>query len=399
MKRHSIFLYLLFAILILGCTEAFLPDEDPFYPENDWETISSELNLPRNPYGYRKSTLTSGLDLSFDRKATLGRVLFYDKSLSADGTTSCGSCHKQESAFADNVSFSKGVHGNLTSRNSYAIGSFKALSRNIFEDFKFDNDGFYWDNRENDFDTVLVRSLASSVKLDMPLDEVVSVVESKPYYQSLFKVAGRTPNSYTITSDHIIECLRLFIGTLNSTGSEFDKGPNWGGDFLFETKKGTFNRSENNGKLLFSKHCNQCHKISPFEKKVGHFNETFRYKGGLANNGLKAVYDDNGAGNRPEFATGSEFDGLFKVPDLRNVAESGPYMHDGSIKTLGDVLEHYSKGIQDHKNLSSELKDGAGAAKKFNFSATEKADIVNFLHTLTDPDLLTDEKWSNPFKE
>jgi cytochrome c peroxidase len=113
-----------------------------------------------------------------------------------------------------------------------------------------------------------------------------------------------------------------------------------------------------------------------------------------ANNGLDAITLDKGVGG---ITGASSEQGTFKVPTLRNIAITAPYMHDGRFATLEDVVEHYSSGIKSHPNLASELKDGS-QPKKFNFSSQEKSDLITFLGTLTDDVFKTDERFSNPFK-
>ena len=106
------------------------------------------------------------------------------------------------------------------------------------------------------------------------------------------------------------------------------------------------------------------------------------------------TYTDIGIGG---FTNNITEEGLFKVPTLRNIALTGPFMHDGRFETLEEVVDHYSEGIQNHPNLSQELKSG-GQAKNLNFTAEEKSHLIEFLNTFTDTDMLTDERYADPFK-
>lgn len=380
---------------MLGCADSYQVEVDNTI-EQHWAVISESLDLPANPDDYRNNIFTS---IDFDYRATIGRVLFYDKSLSADRTISCASCHKQELAFSDDVDFSKGVHGNLTARNSYAIGSFRSLADEYYSDQET-VPGLFWDNRAVDVKAQMIETLANPNEMGMELNELVAAVESQPYYQSLFTMNPSLFGTNAITSDNILECLQSFMSSINSNGSKFDLAEDKNSLFLMMERPLTFTPSENRGKLLFNKHCNHCHLISPFRVDTETNTTTVRlFAREMANNGLNKVYKDKGAGQRLEYVDNPEFDGLFKIPDLRNVALTAPYMHDGRFKTLRDVVDHYSEGIDDHPNLHSQLKDAAGDPKKLNFTDEEKEDLINFFHTLTDHNLITDKKWSNPFKK
>lgn len=395
LRKHTILFILFLATLILGCADNFqasVVDDDKIQA---WEIIRKSLDLPSNPDDYSVGNFNSQ---NFNRKATIGRVLFYDKRLSADATISCASCHKQELAFSDDVDFSKGVHGNLTARNSFAIGSFRSLADEYYSEQET-VPGLFWDNRAADVKSQMIETLANPNEMGMELDQLVSAVESQPYYQSLFKMYGSLFGSDAINSENILDCLQSFMSSINSNGSKFDLAEDKNSLFLTMDKPFTFTPTENRGKLLFNEHCNHCHLVSPFRVDAITKITTFRlFVREMANNGLNKVYKDKGAGQRLEYVDNPEFDALFKIPDLRNVALTAPYMHDGRFKTLRDVIDHYSEGIADHQNLHAQLKDTAGNPKRFNFTDQEKEDLINFFSTLTDPDLITDKKWSDPFK-
>lgn len=398
MRKDTILLILFFAILTIGCENTLPSEIELYYPEEDWAIISEELDLPYIPYVYlnssNRNTVGRGRPHTFERKATIGRVLFYDKSLSADGTISCASCHKQELAFSDNVSFSKGVHGNLTTRNSYPIGSFRSLAAEYYGDDNSTRPGLFWDERANTVEAQMKETLANPNEMGVDLDELEEKVQSKAYYQSLFKLASTPEANFEISSDHILDCLQDFMRTIDSKGSRFDKNVTENSQFMISEDALNFTSSEQRGKLLFSNHCNQCHLVTSARTADGKF--LFRRE--MTNNGLDKTYKDQGKGSREKYIANAKFQGVFKVPDLRNIALTNPYMHDGRFATLYDVIEHYSEGVKDHENLSDLLKDESGEAIKFNFNAKDKYDLVNFLNTLTDPELITAEKWSDPFR-
>ena len=157
-----------------------------------------------------------------------------------------------------------------------------------------------------------------------------------------------------------------------------------------------FNLQENKGKSLFMLHCGSCHGFDqvtlPFVNTPGGFAVQMDH----TSNGLDADPVDKGVGaisGRPED------DGTFKIPSLRNVARSAPYMHDGRFKTLEEVIEHYNSGIQPHANLSFLLRQPDGSPKRLNLTDDDKKALVAFLNTLTDETVLADVRFSNPFKQ
>lgn len=398
MRTNTILLILLVAFLTIGCENRLPSDIELYYPDEDWAIISEELDLPPIPYIYlngRSSSIAgNNSPHTFERKATIGRVLFYDKSLSADGTISCASCHHQELAFSDDVDFSMGVHGNLTTRNSYPIGSFRSLAAEYYEDTSAPRPGLFWDERAGTVAAQMTETLANPNEMGMELDELESIVKSKPYYQSLFKLASTPEVDFEITSGNILESLQDFMRTIDSKESRFDKNVSENRNFMTSPDRLDFTLSEQRGKLLFSNHCNQCHLVTSATTADGQF--LFRRE--MTNNGLDKIYKDQGKGSIAGFED-AEYQGVFKVPDLRNIALTGPYMHDGRFATLDDVIDHYSHGVKDHKNLGSFLKDDSGEAMQLNFTDRNKKDLINFLNTLTDPELITAEKWSDPFRQ
>ena len=145
-----------------------------------------------------------------------------------------------------------------------------------------------------------------------------------------------------------------------------------------------FTDSENRGKELFVQHCSSCHGDRMVSAPVS-----------IANNGLDLTYTDLGIGARTGF---NQDKGLFKVPHLRNVAVTGPYMHDGRFETLEEVIDFYSDEVQAHDNLHPALRDDNGQVRRLNLSAADKQAMVDFLGTLTDYELAADVRFSDPFK-
>jgi cytochrome c peroxidase len=174
---------------------------------------------------------------------------------------------------------------------------------------------------------------------------------------------------------------------MGSYQSRFDAGANEStsqyGGANYNSNFSSFSAAENRGKGLYMTNCASCHTSS--------FGRPARL---LSNNGLDAVVTDKGVGGIS--GVSSEV-GSFKVPTLRNVAITAPFMHDGRFQTLEQVIDHYSTGIQLSPNLASELRNG-NAPKKFNFTSEEKSDLIAFLGTLTDDVFKNDTRFASPFK-
>lgn len=395
MKKSLPFFLALFGLglFVSSCGESDIKVTHKYYEDADYELMSQYLNIPSLPLDYTldfPDYYPSGAASSFDAdKVTLGRVLFYDKNLSEDREVSCASCHSQETAFSDNKTFSDGTNGNQSARNSLALGS--VFSFNEYYGTSMGSFGaipFLWDNRAPDAATQARMALEDENEMGLSIHDLVDRVNENPYYEPLYKYAYGYGE---MTEGNLMDAIAQFIGSIATFGSKYDDGldmvhaqqGNVTANTLQTTNLPNFTASENLGKVLYSQNCSSCHGYLLNIPAVT-----------SANNGLATSYEDSGIGG----VTGIGSDiGKFKVPTLRNIALTHPYMHDGSLATLEDVVEHYSSGIQAHPNLSSDLKNG-GQPRQMNFSAEEKQALVDFLHTLTDPDLLAAEKYSDPFK-
>lgn len=302
----------------------------------------------------------------------LGRVLFYDSHLSVNNAISCGSCHKQALAFSDNVSASRGFQNMLTSRNAPPI-------QNVGSGFFFMNSELFWDGREFFLQSMVLKPILNHVEMGMSdMDAVVERVRNLPYYADLFDRAYGSPE---ITSEGIATALADFTGSIFSFSTRFDQ--------YINGNQSALTAIELQGKnLFFDKYnCNSCHQTQePNGYQTG---------GGFVNIGLDVNYVDKGRGG---FTHNTADDGKFKIPNLRNVALTAPYMHDGRFATLDAVLEHYSHGIVNHPNLDPRLKGNDGQALKLNISAEERTAIIAFLNALTDFTMITNPEYSNPFK-
>lgn len=321
-----------------------------------------------------------------DNSVALGRVLFYDTKLSINNTISCGSCHKQALGFADNVAASIGFSDRVTPRNSMSIQN------------AVHNNNMFWDSRARSPMELSLMPVFNHLEMGIETDQMLEAkLAATSYYPELFEKAF---GSKQITKDKIALAMTHFVNCLFSKQSKFDQGIKNSidsfGDLAFVTPS-NFSPLELEGKNLFFSatfKCSQCHAGSNFSAPDfvggGYGGGGFNGGGddgprGTANIGLDYIYKDNGRG-----------EGKFKIPSLRNIALTGPYMHDGRFKTLDEVLNHYSHGIKNHPNLDEKFKAN-GVAKPLNMSEGEKLAIISFLNTLTDHNLITNPKFSDPF--
>jgi cytochrome c peroxidase len=361
MKINStLSLFAAVALLGLSCTI----EETPI------QTLS--LDLPVRPEVYKTGT----------HVPTLGRVLFYDRKLSLNNSVACASCHKQNLAFADNVAFSEGFENKLTARNSMPI-------QNILAGFNPDSihidpmPGFlptflFWDGREQDLKTMVMKPIINHVEMGFSdLSKLEEKLAREPYYESLFVKAF---GDKAITEERIAIAIAAFVQSISSNETKFD---------MARMNNQPLSGLEQKGLELFTGvyDCNSCHQIqSP---------HGYILAGTFANIGLEQTYQDNGLGE----VTKQSFDnGKFKIPSLRNVELTAPYMHDGRFETLDEVMKHYSDGIANHPNLDHRLRNENGTPRVMEIPEGDKAAIIAFLRTLTDHNMITDQKFSDPFK-
>jgi len=343
------------------------------------------LDLPPIPFNYANQLLPgyfqSPLIIEQDNTpagnpvtdwgATLGRVLFYDKILSINNSVACASCHKQNLSFADDKSFSVGFAGANTLRNSMSLINVKY----------YRNGKFLWDEKGASLETQTLIPVVDHIEMGMPnLDTLVNRLKGLPYYPVLFEKSFGTP---VITSDKTGYALAQFIRSIISYGSKFDEGRT-----LINSVRSpypNFTPEENEGKQLFFTllNCSGCHKTEMFTAPSP------------KNNGLEFPSIDAGVGSitNDPLQTGN-----FKVPSLKNIEFTAPYMHDGRFATLEEVIGHYNSGVQAHPNLSSQLRNVDNSPVRLSLSTSEKAALLAFLKTLTDRSVTTDVKFSNPFK-
>ncbi len=363
--------------------------------------------LPATPYNYAApdlpahflTRLVRGLDNTpadnpiTDHGATLGRVLFYDKKLSVDGTIACASCHKQENAFTDPNRFSTGVLGRKGDRNSMALVNLRY----------YRNGRAFWDERAKTLEEQALGPIENPVEMGHELGKALEALKAQDHYGPLFARAFGDPE---INADRLAKALAQFVRSLVSYQSRYDEGIAQSRS-IFEDFP-NFTAEENRGKTIFlGEHdrasrgnCATCHlrDFAFFERRDQAKQTAIFFIDQARNNGLEAklVSDDNGIGDHSLNA--GDY-GRFKSSSLRNVEVTGPYMHDGRFQTLEEVVTFYNESVQPHPNLDPQLfgGPGRGRVRLMGLDEADKKALVAFLKTLTDRKFLTDPKFSDPF--
>jgi cytochrome c peroxidase len=319
---------------------------------------TSEVEQPNNSVGlFYPNYIPSPVYKFENNKLTqegiqLGRMLFYDPILSSDSAISCGSCHSQAHAFADhNMKVSVGVGGRVGSRNSPPIFNLAWHPH------------FMWDGGVNHLEVVPLAPITNHFEMDDNIPNILIKLNRNTSYIAWFE---KVFNKTIIDDQMLFFALAQFMGSITSFESKYDH---------VKQGKATFTQNEKLGYELFKTNCNSCHQEPLFT------DFTFR------NNGLDSVFIDKG---RASITLLEKEEGLFKVPSLRNVALTYPYMHDGRFRTLDDVILHYNSGIRKSKTLDYLL------INPIVLNSKERQDIIAFLKTLNDYQLINQSNISEP---
>lgn len=322
-------------------------------------------------------------------KATLGRVLFYDKSLSVTNTVACASCHKQEFAFSDTLQASLGVLGGTTDRHAMRL-----INTRFAEEVHF-----FWDERALTLEAQTTQPVVAHNEMGYSgqsgrdnLSGLLAKLQAIDYYKELFTAVYGDAN---VTENRLQECLAQFIRSIQSFDSKYDSGRIQVNND--RTNFPNFTTEENTGKSLFMTPpifdansiriagglgCNTCHQAPEFDIAPN-----------SRNNGVIATI------------SGANVDiSVTRAPSLRDVVNAkgdpnGPLMHSGVIKNLGTVIAHYAAGIVNNANLDGKLKPNGRNVQQLNLQPGESAAIIAFMKTLTGKNVYTDKKWSSPFKQ
>lgn len=284
----------------------------------------------------------------------LGKKLFNDPILSVDQSIACSNCHVKAVAFVDpQHALSLGVEERHGIRNAPSIANMAFMRE------------FMWDGGIVHLDFVPPNAIENELEMDDKLANVVAKLNKSAVYPKLFKSVF--PGIDTITSPLMLKALSQYQLMLVSKGSKYDQ---------VRQNKAVFSSEEANGFDVFKDKCVSCHTEPLFTNQD------------YLNNGLDVIFNDPGRARITEDAGDL---GKFKVPSLRNVSLTSPYMHDARFKTLMEVLNHYAEGVKDSPTLANQLKSGnqLGIA----LSSAEKQALIAFLGTLTDYDLITDPRF------
>lgn len=365
MKQTNLFIGLLsftaLFVLIQGCQK---------------DVESAELSADFTPYQLNVGRFDYPV-FSSDNQPTvqgvkLGRMLFYEKKLSANQTQSCASCHRQADAFTDTAQFSKGIRGLTGKRNAMAIFN-----------MAWNTNNFFWDGRAYLLRHQSLMPIQDPLEMDENLPNVIRKLKGEKAYHDQFT---RAFGSEEINAEKISLALEQFMNSIVSVNSRFDKAElglvqldsiEERGRFLFFAE---FNPGFPN---LSGADCAHCHSSINFSNN--------RY----LNNALDTDADMTDMG-RMDVTNNPNDKGKFKVTSLRNIALSPPYMHDGRFKTLEEVVEHYNSGMKNSSTIDPTLiypLNNGG----LQLSGDDKKALVAFLKTLTDDDLMTNSAYSDPF--
>jgi len=284
-------------------------------------------------------------------RAQLGKRLFYDKLLSRDQTVTCASCHQQEHGFADPHPVSKGVQGRKGKRNASQLANLAWVRT-----------GLFWDGRAANLEEQAIKPIEDHNEMDLPVTEAVARLSTHQSYPDAFARAYGGPPSV----DALRRALASFVRTIVSSDSRYDH--------YLKGDTAALSPNEKRGRDLF------------FGRKTGCFHchsETTLTNDGFFNNGS---YVEGGDVGRQTLTAKTGDLGAFRVPNLRNIEFTAPYMHDGSLATLEAVVEQYSRGGRGHPSTDAQIEP-------LKLNAEEKADLVAFLRALTDQAFLHDPRF------
>lgn len=374
-------------------TDVLSSGQVPVLPSTPYRYSQVDADLPAHFQGFSTRTgmgMMGGSTQIDNNVATLGRVLFYDPKLSLNNLVSCASCHRQANGFSDTKALSTGFEGKITTRNSMPIVN-PGMLNNLF-----------WDSRSSSVEDLVLRPIQNHIEMGMEDMNVLANKLSKvDYYGDLFQSAY---GDKIVTESRLNEALSHFLRSMVTCNAKYDEGK--------ASNFANFNSLEKLGYDIFTSDkakCASCHKEPTFTAAT--------FGGGMLVNG---EFDGNvldplpggGGGDNPYAQTAGTTnigldrvpvdkgrqEGQFKIPSLRNIEITSPYMHDGRFNTLEEVVNHYSEGVQMNPSLDVKFKNTDGTVKRMNLTEIEKKALVAFLKTLTDKKFTTDVKYANPFR-
>ena len=322
-------------MILFGCSLLhFKKEENLFNTPRAW---------PKPEYNFKQNAINK-------KQVQLGRILFYDPILSRDSSISCASCHSQYNAFAHaDHSLSHGINDQIGTRNAPTLQN---LAWNKF---------FMWDGAIHNLDVQALAPITHPKEMNESLENVIAKLNRSNFYQKLF---WNTFHDSVVTSAKTVKAISQFLLTLISSNSKYDR-VKWGEE--------DFSEQEKNGYKLFKKNCSSCH-VEPLFTS-----------GKFENNGLSLNPELNDYG-RVNVSQEPSDSFKFKVPTLRNIEYSFPYMHDGRYTKLSEAIRHY------HANKIFERIN----KKTIQLTSNEISDITAFLLTLSDKTFIFDKKHSYP---
>lgn len=306
-----------------------------------------------------------------DAIATLGRVLFYDVSLSVNDTTSCATCHQQSIGFDDDERLSTGFNGGQTGAHAMRLGNIRF----------YEAEEMFWDRRADDMEDQALQPVLDATEMGWSdnggIAALITKMEDLEYYPALFEFVF---GDETITAARMERALAHFQRAMISSDSRWDQaysqvfGPGAPNRALDQALPG-FSASENRGRQLFIDPRNQ----GGAGCAACHLPPTFALNDNSRSNGLDAGETT-----------------VFKSPSLKNVARSTFFMHDGRFTTLRQVVDHYADDVQDGPALDNRLRQGNNP-RRLNLSEADRDALVDFMRTLNDDTLGSDPKFADPF--
>lgn len=344
---NKIYSLVILVLLILGCAS----DND----DSSYQNIPIDYQIPSNfpplAYNMANNPLT-------EKGFELGKKIFYDGRLASDGVVSCGFCHIQEDAFTHHGhTFSHGVGDGVGVRNAPPIQNMAYQSQ------------FFWDGAADHIELLSMAPISNELEMNGDIVAIIEMMKNDATYRKLYKQAFENGE---INSENMLKALAQFMTMLTSSNSKFDK-------YRRNEAGGTMSTQELAGYAVFNQKCASCHATDIFT------DNSFR------NNGLPINPSINDMGRFR--VTGIEGDRFtFKVPSLRNIERTAPYMHDGRFYSLEAVLDHYDTGVAQTENLDPSLNPSGRLG--IPLSSIEKTQLIAFLKTLTDYEFLTNPKFA-----
>jgi cytochrome c peroxidase len=323
--------------------------------------------------------------------ADLGKELFFDNRLSFNNTKSCGSCHDPKFAFSDGYRRSITAEGNDTKHNALSL-----INSSFYSYFDWDNPGITALEKQHE------RPLFSQHPVEMGAGgneaAILQRLKSDSFYKKVF-VQNFPNDKDPFRFDNIIKAIAAYVRTLNSSNSPYDS--------FAKGDSSAISLSAKEGMRLFFSpelQCANCHTQPLFTKANLTANTDSVYINiGLYNINNSNKYPENDKG-LASFSKKETDDGKFKIPSLRNAAMTGPYMHDGSMNTLEEIIDMYARGGRNITNgpMAGDGKNNSNKDKRikgFSISAKEKKQLIYFLYSLTDSSILTNPHFQNPFNQ